>query len=231
MLKLAGPAETKLIGCTAQPTNNSTTEPTDEQLLAAFQAGDLSAYEALDQRYRSRLTGYVRLRLDADMQEGVDDIVQKTLVYLYRKAALFTKPNTVVQSILFKRAFRYIRDFKRDSFRACRDRGRTVLFTDGGSLMQNHRELYDWGRPSKPDCLRDLVDRRGAEKAAAAEEVRQYLSQLTPSEAEIIRLIRIEGHTAQSAADILHINLTTAQWRYRKAWEHLEQIARRAEVA
>lgn len=194
------------------------TSPIDEQLLAAFRMGDTAAFETLDCRYRPRLTAYVMQRLDPDLQEAVDDIVQKTLQYLFTHAAVLTKPNTVIQSVLFNRAFRYTRDHWRDTFAPCRNKARTEPLppqhTQGD---RNHRT--DFSR------YRDIEDTRGAEKLAAHQEITEYMGLLTPAEAAIIRLVDLENHTVKSAATILHINLTTAQWRYRKAHEHLRNAA------
>lgn len=201
---------------------------TDEQLLTAFQKGDPAAFEALDRRYRPRLTAYVTRRLAPDLQEAVDDIVQKTLQYLFTRAAVLTRPNTVVQSVLFKQAFRCMKDHWKNIYARCRDRARTK------PLPSSKDTRYDTppGRhPAPPastldtSCYCDVVDKRGAEKLAARQEVAEYMGMLSPAEAEIIRLMDLANHTAKSAAKILHINLSTAQWRYRKAHAHLRQIA------
>jgi len=221
-------------------TEESLTKATDEQLLTAVQHGNTEAFELLDQRYRPRLTAYVHTWLATTAQNDIEDIVQQTLAYLYRKASIFTKPTVVVQSILFKQAARYMHDFERHALRARRDRRRTILFTDGGIYRQTQAHLlHARGQrdlpklPTSSDdqytsghCY-DPIDWRGAEKRAAAEDVREYLSQLTPAEAEIIRLMDLEGHTAQSAADTLHVTLTTTQWRYKKAHKRLQALAQK----
>jgi RNA polymerase sigma factor (sigma-70 family) len=202
------------------------TEPSDEQLLAAVQSGNLDAYETLDHRYRSRLTAYLLRRLDPSMREATDDLVQATLQYLFEKAALFIQPNTYVANILFNRAFRYMQNFRRDWFRQRRDRNRTLRFLDHES---RGTDIDEYDEPCEPcDRVVQVIDLRGVEKEEARREVDDFLSLLTPAEAEIIRLIDLEGHTAKSAADILHVKLTTAQWCYRKAREHLERVAQRA---
>jgi len=51
------------------------------------------------------------------------------------------------------------------------------------------------------------------------------LAQLTPAEAEIVRLVDFRGLTIESAAKALHTLPATAEWRYRKAHWHLLAVA------
>ena len=42
---------------------------------------------------------------------------------------------------------------------------------------------------------------------------------------EALRLVRLEGHSAQSAADKLGLTLDTVQWRVRQALHHVRSDA------
>jgi len=64
------------------------------------------------------------------------------------------------------------------------------------------------------------------EAASLRAEVGNLLDQLSPPEVEIIRLIDMDGHTAESAARVLHVNPITAAWRYRKAYSHIRRLCR-----
>lgn len=55
----------------------------NEQLLAAFLAGDADAFDSLYDRLSGQLTGYARRSLTAAL---VDDVVQESFLVLYRKA-------------------------------------------------------------------------------------------------------------------------------------------------
>ena len=67
-------------------------------------------------------------------------------------------------------------------------------------------QIVDLGRVA-------LTDKRQAEKELAREKVKELMDQLTPPEAEVVRM-KVEGHTAESAALALGIPQTTFDWRY-----------------
>ena len=70
-----------------------------------------------------------------------------------------------------------------------------------------------------------MDDVRGAEKAEAVQLVNDFLSRLTPAEREIVRMLDLEHYTAKTAAELLDMPITTVQWRHRKAWQHLKDLA------
>ena len=58
------------------------TQPTDEELIARFQGGDVYAYEQLVRRYKEPLLNFV-FRFIGDLSEA-EDIVQDTLYRVYK---------------------------------------------------------------------------------------------------------------------------------------------------
>lgn len=190
----------------------------DAQLLQAFLTGDAEALAAICQRHWGTVRGYLVQRLDGHARDEADDLTQKVFEYM---AGYPPKPASVTNLVGFLcgKAFRFVQNYNRDMRRAKRDRRRTV------HINPCPEERGCEGRSDEINAEM-LTDKRQAEKELAREEVRGLLDQLTPPEAEVVR-VRLEGHTAESAAKALGMPQTTYDWRYRKAWARLLEIAAR----
>src|SRR3712207_3701844 len=67
---------------------------TDEQLVAAFRAGDDRAFERIHDRYRDRLDGFVRQMLRHDPHTA-EDVVQDVWVRAFRALRADARPMTL----------------------------------------------------------------------------------------------------------------------------------------
>ncbi len=190
----------------------------DAQLLQAFLTGDAEALAAICQRHWGTVRGYLVQRLDGHLRDEADDLTQKVFEYM---AGYPPKPASVTNLVGFLcgKAFRLVQNYNRDMRRAKRDRRRTVR-------INPYPDERGCAGRSDEISAEMLPDKRQAEKELAREEVKGLLDQLTPPEAEVVR-VRLEGHTAESAAKSLEMPQTTYDWRYRKAWAHLLEIAAR----
>jgi len=177
----------------------------DEQLIGVLQCmshdDNMEAFTILYTRHYSKVRGYVRRRLHGAVAADTEDLVQHVFLTLHRTVHRFIK-NSYVVGFLIKTASRLIAN--------------RLQFG-----VQQRRDVYRNVRVSR----KTLPDTRANEKRAAAEYAQHFLAHLTPAEAEVVRLIDLDGHTAKSAAEIINAPMTTVQWRYRKAWEHLKILA------
>jgi len=187
---------------------SSAPEPTDEQLMVAFQAGDHAAFATIDYRHRPGITGFICNELYGGLRQNVDDLVQDVFAKLLEARDSYTVvySNNYVANFLYRTAFSLVKDHLRRQLAQKRD------------CRRNKLPIHS-----------KLIDGRGAERDAARREVADLLEYLTPAEAEAVRLKDLEEYTGKDAAAALGIRQTTFEWRYLKAHKRLEQIAGKLE--
>jgi RNA polymerase sigma factor (sigma-70 family) len=170
---------------------------TDDLLLIRFQEGDEIAFETLYERHEDEIQSYARLHLLGSLAAQADDLCQQVWLEFCKDRQRFT-PGTQVRALLYVIAQRRCRNIIRDAQGPRRDIRRNVPLDDSVS-----------DETANPAVLEDRID------------LRERLAKLPPNEAEALRLVRLEGHTAQSAADKLGITLDKMQWRIRQALRRL----------
>src|SRR5689334_17945868 len=84
--------------------------PTDEQLMAAYVAGDARAFGQLFERYGQVLYRIVRRRLPSD--DDARDVVQQTMLQMHRARADF-RTESKVRPWLFTIAMNLVREHYR----------------------------------------------------------------------------------------------------------------------
>jgi len=173
-------------------------DETDDILMMRYrETGDEAAFEALVNRYRNEIHDFLRLHLEGPLSGCVDDALQQVFVDFFRRCPQFT-PRTQVRALLYKMAEIECRYVVRQAGRAKRDYPRNVPLRDG---------MCD--KTANPTTEENRI------------YVNELLAKLPPKEAEGLRLVRLEGHSCQSAADKLGLTLDTVQWRLRQALNHL----------
>jgi len=178
------------------------TDESDDILMIRYQkGGDDAAFEALLNRYRNEIHDFLRLHLEGPLSACVDDVLQQVFLAFYLRREEFT-PGTHVRALLYKMAEIECRYVIRQAGRAKRDYRRNVPLRDG---------MCD--KTVNPAIEENRI------------YVNELLARLPPKEAEALRLVRLEGHSAQSAADKLGLTLDTVQWRVRQALHHLRSDA------
>lgn len=174
---------------------------TDEQLMTLLQtAGNQAAFEVIVRRHTYTVTGSVHNRLPPDLRGDTDDLVQEVFLKLYALKDRFIR-DSFVSSYLLVTTHRTVVNHLKSLRRMRRDHQRTVYTADA------------------------VCDNRAEQKALATVAIQHFLAQLTPAEAEIVRVMDLEGRTAHEAAVALKIPKTTAEWRHRKAMAHLRNLA------
>jgi RNA polymerase sigma-70 factor, ECF subfamily len=167
-------------------------ERSDEQLMAAVQAGDQVALATLVTRHHALLLGYLYRLVGGDRQLS-EDLVQETLLHMLRQRTyLADRP---FKPWLYMVATNLARDYFKSA--AVRQRWR------GGDEEEVLLHLYD-NEPSPEECA--LAAERGS-------EVRAALAQLG-EEYRIVLLLRFyQGFSLQEIAQTLHIPLGTVKSR------------------
>lgn len=167
--------------------------PTDEQLVEAFQAGDVSAFDLLVSRWDRKIQGAVYRVVG--QSEDVRDIAQEAFLKAYRALPLF-KREAKFSSWLYQIALNLCRD-------RLRRRRRSLAEVSLDLLSENGDPPLAPG-PSAMDLVeaREISQTVGAAVWALPEEQR-----------EVIVLKEYQGLTFQEIADVLGLPVSTVKTR------------------
>jgi RNA polymerase sigma-70 factor (ECF subfamily) len=167
--------------------------PTDEELVAAFQAGDSTAFDQLVHRWDRRIHGAIYRVVGAD--EDARDLCQEAFLKAYRGLGTF-KREARFSSWLYQIALNVCRDRMR------RRRGRTSV-----SLEEIEGSAEGGLRTPDPGPL-ELALSRDLRRAVA-----RAMEELTPEEREVIVLKEYQGLTFPEIAETLSVPLSTVKTR------------------
>ena len=189
--------------------------PPDAELVVRIAAGDRGAFEALYERYATRIMAFVH-HLLAD-RTAAEDATQETFVNVWRSARRF-RPDAPFEPWLFRIARHEAYDAGR------RRRPRAV----GGPAQD---AVEGPGREARRDA--DPADRSypsyasfpegGADGAALAEALRAAVAGLSAPLREAFVLVRMLGRAHDDAARILGIPVGTVKSRLSAAEAHLRR--------
>jgi RNA polymerase sigma-70 factor (ECF subfamily) len=167
--------------------------PTDEELVAAFQAGDLSAFDGLLLRWDRKIQGAIYRILGSE--DEARDLCQETFLKAYRALRHF-KGEARFSSWLYQIALNLCRDRMR------RRKGRTLVSLD---------ELTPDARPApagwQPTALELVEGRDLARRVAAA------VASLPEEQREVIVLKEYQGLTFLEIAEVLGLPTSTVKTR------------------
>jgi RNA polymerase sigma-70 factor (ECF subfamily) len=167
--------------------------PTDEELVAAFQAGDATAFDQLVRRWDRRIHGAIYRVVGAD--EDARDLCQEAFLKAYRGLGTF-KREARFSSWLYQIALNVCRDRMR------RRRGRTAV-----SLEEIEGSAEGGLRAPDPGPL-EIALSRDLRRAVA-----RAMEELTPEEREVIVLKEYQGLTFPEIAETLSVPLSTVKTR------------------
>jgi RNA polymerase sigma-70 factor (ECF subfamily) len=165
--------------------------PTDEELVEAFQGGDLSAFDDLLRRWDGKIHGAIYRLMGSD--EEARDLCQETFLKAYRALGGF-KGEARFSSWLYQIALNVCRDRMR------RRRGKTLVSLDD----MEEGEIHVDRAPSALEQMEaaDLSRRVAAAVAALPEEQR-----------EVIVLKEYQGLTFLEIAQTLGLPMSTVKTR------------------
>lgn len=177
---------------------NNSQEPTDEELIARFQQGDLHAFDLIVQRYKEQLLNFVYRFLGN--QEQAEDILQETFLRVYRN----------------RHAYRRVARFS------------TWIYTIAGNLARtelrkrNRRRLFsisDMGVEDKDYEVSDEVYNPEAHVDTILHEevIQREINRLSPKFREVIILRDIQELSYEEISKILRIPIGTVKSRVNRA--------------
>ena len=170
-------------------------EPSDEQLMSAYQNGDQLAFRKLFDRYATRVASALGRGLSP--KEQVADLVQQTFLQVHRARRDF-QPSRKFRPWLFTIAF----NLRRQYFRT-RSRKPAAAMVDNTLISD----------PTQNTA-------RGAESAM----VHAALESLPPEQSEAIVLHHFEALTFREIATITGVSLSAAKVRAHRGYEQLRKI-------
>jgi RNA polymerase sigma-70 factor (ECF subfamily) len=167
--------------------------PTDEELVDAFQAGNLAAFDLLVRRWERKIQGAIYRVMGTE--EDARDLCQEAFLKAYRALGSF-KREARFSSWLYQIALNLCRDRMR------RRRGRTMLSLD--AMDDEGASLRLCQEPSPLEL---------AEGGALARVVAAAVSGLPDEQREVIVLKEYQDLTFLEIAQILDVPLSTVKTR------------------
>jgi RNA polymerase sigma-70 factor (ECF subfamily) len=168
----------------------------DEELMAAYVAGDASAFRELFDRYAPLLSRVLVRQLRT--REEANDLVQQTFLQLHRARNDF-RSDAKLRPWLFTIAL----NLKREFFRRKKRHPETALELDGRSDP--------------------AVEPRGAAQADAAHELRGALAKIAPDQAEVITLHWLHGLSFAEIAEVVGASVSAVKVRAHRGYAALRR--------
>jgi RNA polymerase sigma-70 factor (ECF subfamily) len=180
------------------------TAPSDEQLVAAFQSGDVTAFDGLVRRWESKIRGAIYRVLGSE--DEARDLAQEAFLKAYRALPGF-KGQAKFSSWLYQIALNLCRD------RLRRRRGRPDVSLDA---------LREEGAADSPD--RGPSPLELAQTWDLSRRVADAVAALPPEQREVLVLKEYQELTFAEIAEVLDIPLSTVKTRL---YRGLDQVRRR----
>ena len=175
-------------------------DPTEKPLVDALRRGDPAAFDAVYERYRGRILGFL-LRLSG-RRDVAEDLFQETWVKLARNAPRLQE-DTDLAAWLFRVA--------RNAFVS----HRRWSMLDVSRLLS----LEDDALPALPAT--DAEARTDAARAVARLE--RAIASLPPASREVLLLVGVEGFEQEQAASVLGISYEALRQRLSRARAQLAE--------
>jgi len=171
----------------------------DEELMAAYVAGDAEAFRQLFDRLAPVLLRVLRRQLRTEEEAG--DLVQQTFLQLHRARHDF-RAGARLRPWLFTIAY----NLKREHFRRSMRRPEAPLELDGRN--------------------EPAVGPLGHERADAQQAVRHALEQLPEDQAEVIVLHWLEGLSFPEVAEAVGASLSAVKVRAHRGYAAMRRLLR-----
>ncbi len=181
--------------------------PTDEDLVDAFQRGDVSAFDELVIRWDRKIQGAIYRILGS--QDEARDLCQEAFLKAYRALPGF-KGEARFSSWLYQIALNLCRDRMR------RRKGRTFISLDAPEGGERPT------RPAPGPSALELVEARDLSRAVAT-----AVAALPEEQRAVIVLKEYEGMTFMEIADVLGVPLSTVKTRLYRGLVHLRAALER----
>ena len=173
-------------------------EPSDEELMARYQAGDAQAFRQIYERYSGRLSGLMRRSLFR--KEEAADLVQQTFLQLHRARHDF-REGAQLRPWLFTIAL----NLKRKHFRS--------VARHPASELGEHDPTGGDERPERP-----------LERAENVAAVRAAMAELPEGTREVIELHWFEGMPFAEVAQVVGASLSAVKVRAHRGYKRLRVL-------
>ena len=181
----------------------------DTALVNVYLAGESRSFDALVERYQTRLLNFV-YRIVGD-RERAEDLVQEVFIRVHRHLGRFDRSkkfSTWIYTIASNLGKNELRN---------RARNPLVLFTSITQGWEEEERPLEFEDPSaRPD---DQFQKRHVK-----ELVEQSVAQLPKHHREVFVLREIEGRSYEEIAEITHCNLGTVKSRLNRARNSFAEI-------
>jgi RNA polymerase sigma factor (sigma-70 family) len=174
----------------------------DEELMAAYVAGDRAAFKLLFDRYAGLLFAMSKRRLGSD--DDARDVVQQTLLQLHRARNDF-RPGARLRPWLFTIAMNLVREQYRK-----RKRRREQSLENTSTL------------PPEPSANHEAES--DDEHKARSARIRAALATLPPQQREVIELHWFEESPYDEIARIVGASVAAVRVRAHRGYERLREI-------
>jgi RNA polymerase sigma-70 factor (ECF subfamily) len=170
--------------------------PSDEELMAAYVAGDASAFQELFRRYAPLLQRTLQRELAGN--DVVRDLIQQTFLHLHRSRLDF-EPGRKLRPWIFTIAL----NLKREHFRRGKRRRETSLEQEG--------------------VPEPAVAPRGQERSDAARELRPALAALPEDQRQVIELHWFGGLSFPEVAETVGATVSAVKVRAHRGYVALRR--------
>jgi RNA polymerase sigma-70 factor (ECF subfamily) len=183
---------------------DSKIQPTDEELIARFQAGDAYAFDVLVRRYKDPLLNFI-FRFIGDMIEA-EDIVQETFYRVFKN----------------KHYYKEVAKFS------------TWIYTIAGNLAKTElrrrkrRKLFSIHKDSVTDKEIELPDintdpEKNVNTALTEKVIHKAIANLPPKFRQVIILRDIQGFSYEEISSVIKVPLGTVKSRVNRARLRLQE--------
>jgi RNA polymerase sigma factor (sigma-70 family) len=183
--------------------NQATLAPSDEELMAAYVAGDHAAFAALFRRYAPILLRLMHHRINR--RQDADDLVQQTFLQLHRSRHDF-RAGAALRPWLFTIALNLRFQYFRESGR----RRETILDV---ATIQSARTIMD--------APQDGVDH--------SQEIQLALTKLPSDQREVIVLHWLEGLSFAEVSRAVGASVNAVKVRAHRGYVSLRKLLRRTD--
>jgi RNA polymerase sigma-70 factor (ECF subfamily) len=198
-----------------------TMQPTDEQLLEAFRAGDASALSPLLERYAPAVLRF-GTKMCGDAHDG-EDVLQETLLAAARGLAGF-RGGASLRTWLFTIARSFCIKARRTSKFAPKRVESLEALVDGGALERGVAAQSSTGASiadATPYSAPYSAETRRPDEALATAElgaaIEAAIRALAPGYREVLVLRDVEGLSAAEVAEVLEIGVDAVKSRLHRA--------------
>jgi RNA polymerase sigma-70 factor (ECF subfamily) len=189
-----------------------TSEPSDDDLMAAYAAGDATAFERLYERHQASLYRFVRRLLGRALTSHTDEVFQDTWLRVVHARARWQPQGATFRTWLFTLAQHRVIDILRRS-------GREVVLDgadDGPPWEPDDAAWQHWPAPAAALPAEELAFWR-----RAGERLLGCLEQLPLPQRSAFLLHHDDGLALADVATILEVGFETAKTRVRYAMSKL----------